>query len=236
MKHLVSLAFVLAASSQLAGCIIVDDSGDDATRLDVTWQLKSGNSNAVCRPDTTAATLWVCPGDCPDLNRAKGDAFDCPAGGGSVPAEGNPALAYPPGNYTAWMEFAAGSNVYAKSFSKSIRLDAGGLTRADFEVQVDHGFFDVAWMLTRRAQVLPCPSASSRVGLIVNATGVDTVDSQWACADGAGRSNAVPNSAQGFVWTADLLDSNATSKPFNASPFSFGNEAKDLGTVAIEVP
>ena len=238
MKHLVSLAFVLAASSQLAGCIIVDDSGDDvSTRLDVTWQLKSGNTNATCRPDTAAATLWVCPGDCTNLNDAKGDVFTCTAGGGSVPAGGDPALAYPPGRYAAWMEFSTNSKqVYAKSFSQTVNLDAGGLTTARFDVQVDHGFFDMAWMLTKGAQVLPCPSSSSRVGLIVNATGVDTVDSQWACADGAGRSNPVPNSAQGFVWKADLLDSSAASKDFNASPFAFGNEAKDLGTVVIEVP
>ena len=155
MKHLVSLAFVLAASSQLAGCIIVDDSGDDvSTRLDVTWQLKSGNTNATCRPDTAAATLWVCPGDCTNLNDAKGDVFTCTAGGGSVPAGGDPALAYPPGRYTAWMEFSTNSKqVYAKSFSQTVNLDAGGLTTARFDVQVDHGFFDVAWMLTKGAQV-----------------------------------------------------------------------------------
>ena len=62
MKNLVSLALVLAAASQLAACIIVDDGGDDdidATRFDVTWTLKSGNQNALCRPDTAAALFSV---------------------------------------------------------------------------------------------------------------------------------------------------------------------------------
>jgi hypothetical protein len=261
MKNLVSLAFVLAAASQLTACIIVDDSGDDdvidSTRLDVSWTLKSGNQIASCRPDTAAATLWACPGDCPNVAAASGDIFTCSNGQGSIPAGGDPALALAPGRYTIWMEFSTtNKQVYAKSFSQTVTLGRGGLSDAHFDVQVDHGFFDLQWVFAKGSQMLTCGQIANhgRVETIAGACGdpackdpgnAEPVSSEFVCEDGAGRTNPIKfNGPNGYSISVGLLDS-ANDHNIGAvadgmrpitGPFTIGNEAKNLGSVLIQLP
>jgi hypothetical protein len=271
MRNLVLTSILFGAALSATGCIIVDDDDDDdrggsppgydrgeyATDLRTSWKLVSGQNsdgtaaqNATCqRGRNAAATLYSCPGtpeQCTNPASAFGDVGNCDTGQGSgtidVPFAGQPRNALPEGHYTVWYEFSADGQVYAKSFAQEVDLRAGESQNLDFEVQVDHGFFDLAWVLTSGSSTLQCADVAGQNGVALDTTltGTDVViPSEWDCAPGVGRTYAIPFNEPGYVNVATLIagsgDAIGTSIDEPADDFAFGNEAQDLGTVAIEV-
>jgi len=265
MKHLVLSTLLFGIASTASGCIIVDDDDDPPpytgpidlgsydTKLLTSWKLVSGKDKApaTCQPGrNAAATLYTCPGDPSQCTNPASQAFvdigDCKVGQGEgfvdVPYANDPNLSLPPGRYTVWYEFSADNRVYSKSLTKTIDLVEGRTEDIDFEVQVGHGFFDLAWMLTKGAATLQCADVVGQGGIALDTTltGTQTVvASEWDCPDGEGRSYATPFNTPGYVNVATVIagngDSLGTSLDKTAPNFQFGNEAQDLGTVAIEV-
>lgn len=271
MKNLVLTALLFGTALQATGCIIVDDDDDDIdpppandrgrhnTRLDATWRLLSGDDAATCRPGAnSAAALYSCPGEAANcVNPARqpfADIGECLSGQStatiSVPLAGDPTLALPPGRYTTWVEFSSDGSVYAKSFTETIDVAAGRTATVSFDVQVDHGFVDAAWVLTRGSETVACNEVAGLDGIGINvAPCVDSacaqvadrpIESEFDCPPGEGRTNPIPfNGDLPYSVVVDAFNANrgglGAAAPQLVEPFPHGNYAEFLGTVMIDL-
>jgi hypothetical protein len=267
MKNLVLSAFVLAASVPATGCIFVDDDDsdddipsdddpvDEPTQLDVTWSLVSNDQERGCLPGANAtATLYACEGTCAAGSPTPfSDVTDCPANATTGTISTDPARALPPGNYIIWVEFAAGGAVYAKSFSDPVTLTAGRTVAHDFEVQIDHGFFDAAWTIMDGNTAVTCEDVGGvdvelsplacdeprQPGNLCEPLPVQTFE----CAPGVGQGSTPMRFAEfGYVIPYALLNANDQAiggmppdSELLAPDFEYGNQARDLGQLVIEV-
>ena len=273
MKNLVlSTLLVGFAALPATGCIIVDDDeepnpppppvdrGAYDTVLLTSWSLVSGDQPASCKPGrNAAATLYSCPGSAATCTNPARKVFtdvgDCLVGQGTgevdIPFQNDPNNALPPGPYVVWYEFSADDVVYAKSFTKEINLVEGRDENLEFEVQVDHGFMDAAWVLTRGGSSVSCASVAGLDGIGMNiglcddpacqdAFG-DPLAFEFDCEPGEGRSGPVPyNDAFPYSTVLEAFDASngglgTSNPPVVTQPFAYGNEADDLGTIMIPV-
>jgi hypothetical protein len=276
MKNLVlSTLLVGFAALPATGCIIVDDDDDDPPPVDqppvlgaydtvllTSWRLLSGDQPATCKPGSNAAaTLYSCPGTEATCTNPARQAFvdigncDVAQGTGQVdiPFANDPGNALPPGKYVVWYEFSASGEVWAKSFTKEIDLVEGRDENLEFEVQVDHGFFDVAWTLVRGTSQVACSSVPDLDAIALDvapcldsqcAAEGDVVQSEFEdCDAGKGRSFPILLNGNNPYATAtaaiDASGGNLADPAFKDTPgptFTFANDAYDLGTVMVQVP
>jgi hypothetical protein len=234
--------------------------GNYDTVLRTSWNLLSGDQAASCKPGSNAAaTLYSCPGTEASCTNPATQAFvdigDCAVGQRTgvvdIPYANDPNLALPPGQYTVWYEFSADNRVWAKSFTKTIDLQEGRDEELEYNVQVDHGFIDAAWTLVRGGATVSCNGVTGLDGIGMNVGLCDDPACQDAfgepltfeydCGPGEARSGPVPfNDAFPYSTVLEAFDASngglgTSDPPSITQPFTYGNEADDLGTIMIRV-
>lgn len=242
MKKLVIPALLLGAL-QSTGCIFVagdDDGGDDVAPGDegniaASWELVAGDQNTPsgCPAGaTTAAIIAQRSGDATPFR----DLYNCEDGSGT-------ATDLPLGDYTIWVEITDdnGTTLYARSEAVNATLDLAGETvTANFEINVDHGYFDVSYEFPTATDCTdPDQDGVSVLSTLSGTT--EGYDDVFLCTDGLAPNVATtaPLPIGDYTVVVALIDGVgavlAESDPIQDS-IDFGHEFEWLGTDDQAIP
>lgn len=191
MKNLVLSSFVLVATSQAMGCILVSDD-DDTGAVQVRWETLTANyapdrsdyveQLADCPTGATTAIIYALPEgqsdepyeDWVDCGDQEGTAADLPAG-----------------RYFVWVRLTDDTRVmrFAESESVIVDLTDGETeTTSTLPILVDYAYYTAAWTIldTDGSTELSCEDAAATavtIDITDNEGGGDPYSVEHACDD-----------------------------------------------------
>jgi len=241
MKKLVWSSFVLAATSQAMGCILVSDD-DDTGSVSVSWSPLTVDSNgnevaATCPEGATTAIIYALPDGSSDPYE---DWVDCGDGAGT-------ARDLPEGPYQVWVRLTDSTRVnrFAESGSALVDVVAGETSTVPrLDIFVDHAFYTVAWRLLGGGVEAGCANVVGAGDVAIDATdgGGGLYDHLVPCEDGQGGFEAATKPLpinDNYTVSVQLMNAENSAAISEAAvvsdteTLSYGNQFSSLGTVDV---
>jgi len=240
MNRLTLGALAALAATQVAGCIIHDNTPHDiAHTITATWALKRVNEAPVACPSSiSAAVLYTQPVDANgnDIGTPGMDVFSCDVGSGvSQPL--------PPGQYLTWIEITDDPNsslYYARSLSAYVDITVEDKTFST-SIYQDGGHFQIGWELQGvSGRPLECSDVGGIDEIKVTSflsTSIQGIEDRYHCEDHVGITAPLPNGNYDVL--VDTLDGGNRIGPgyhfANLQTIFPQNQVTDLGTVLLPI-
>jgi hypothetical protein len=244
MRIFVWLALVLPVATHIAGC---SDSGPG--KVAVTWVTLTAATDGSpiatsCPAGATSAVIFATPeGSAEPSNELQVRCGDEEAVIGGLAV----------GRYTIAVRLTdgAGTTRYAESTGQIIDVaEVGTATSEQFQIYVDHGFYELSRNLRPPGSAGPVSCADALVdgeGVVIRVTdaGGEVYETFLVCEDGLApnitMTRPIPSGAAAYsidVTVEDVFGSVKASAetilPSEAGPLEYGNMVQDLGSVDID--
>ena len=231
MKNLFPTTSVLATAFAVAA-LVGPGCGTTGSAITVSWNVLVGGLPAACDAGVDTARIVLHPttggSDLIDL-------YNCTDHGGT-------SVDVPDGQYVLFVELTnnSGSLVNAQSLSETIDVNGVDFTVTPaFDIHLDKGYFQLAWGLHAGASATTCGAeGADAVSITSTVTGGSTLfDSEFACENGGGVSDALPAGS----YTVSVSANNSAGASLGTAPAQSSevvddhNAVTDLGTFDIGI-
>ena len=237
MKKLVLFSLIVAAVSQVAGCIISSDNGTGTGgTITAHWDIKSvsgASQNCPVGYDTAALYSQEIDANYNNIGAPVVDLFDCTA----FTALSAPLNAT---TYYSWIQIEShdGSMVYASTVYAFVDLTVNDQTFSA-DIYTDGGYFQMAWQLTVGGVPSSCAANADITGVEAISTEVgnsnNMVTDIFHCADHYGVTAVLPSGT--YTISVDAFNASmaavGTAAPITNKSIQVQNHVTDLGTITI---